>query len=157
MTADHQPVLTPLPAGLFATGAGAGLATALTGVWLMTAPFATGYQPADAEWVDATRVGVWTGVLLVLGGLAVTGMFAGALREELRRRGLRPAAAEPTDRRLTSATSPDGPGGSADGDLGRVLAPLAAALLADLQAEQVPAGHRSHTHDDDTVPPPSAA
>src|SRR5690606_23469073 len=57
--------LRPAP---YLAGLAGAAAVALTGVWLVVAPFAVGYQPDGADWVDATIIGVATGAgLIVLG------------------------------------------------------------------------------------------
>jgi hypothetical protein len=45
-----------------------------TGLWLIAAPFALGYQHAGAAWTDATRTDVITGGALAAAGFA--GLFA---------------------------------------------------------------------------------
>jgi hypothetical protein len=120
---------TPFIAGL------AGATTViLIGIWLVAAPFAFGYQPDGAAWVDATIIGVATGSGVILLGLATLLVVAGALRAEVRRRGLAPSArTEPTD----SDPELDVDGGkelaAQPNDLDTVVATLAAALLEDVR------------------------
>jgi hypothetical protein len=45
-----------------------------TGVWLIAAPFALGYQHPGAGWTGATRTDVITGGVLAVAGFA--GLFA---------------------------------------------------------------------------------
>ncbi len=63
----------------------------LIGVWLVVAPFAVGYQPEGAEWADATIIGVVSGGAVTLLGLLALLVAFGALRGEVRRRGLAPS------------------------------------------------------------------
>jgi hypothetical protein len=125
--------LRPAP---FIAGFAGAVAVALTGVWLLVAPFAVGYQPEDAEWVDATIVGVATGGALVVLGLVLVLVIATALRDEVRRRGLGPnSQLEPLPTEPHDERGPDDGEDLAAGptDLASVLAPLAAALLEDLR------------------------
>jgi len=50
------------------------LAVFAGGVWLVAAPFATGFQAAGAGWTGATRTDVITGGVLAAAGFA--GIFA---------------------------------------------------------------------------------
>ncbi|GAA4199337.1 hypothetical protein [Actinocatenispora rupis] len=55
---------------------------ALSGGWLVAAPFLLHVQPAGAAWTRATRTDLWFGLgLLALSLLALTGYAAAALRE----------------------------------------------------------------------------
>jgi len=127
----------------------AGLAGATTiiliGIWLATAPFAVGYQPDGADWVDATIIGVATGAGVTLLGLATLIVVAGALRAEVRRRGLAPnVQTDPTDTQTDADTDVDVDEDrqhvAQPGDLDTVLATLAAALLEDVRD-----GHHDET------------
>ncbi len=127
-TADR---LRPTP---FIAGLAGATSVILIGIWLATAPFAVGYQPDGADWVDATIVGVATGAGVILLGLVTLIVVAGALRAEVRRRGLAPSAQPaPTD----GDAGVDGDGDQQPpiqaGDLDTVLASLAAALLEDVR------------------------
>lgn len=126
MTSREQP--RPAP---FITGLAGGVSVALVGVWLALAPFATGYQPDGADWVDPTVVGVATGVALMALGLGAAVATGLALREELRRRGLAPEPA--ADAGWGDAEAPVEPTRHDSSDLETVLAPLATALLEDLR------------------------
>jgi hypothetical protein len=127
--------LRPAP---YVAGLAGAAAVALTGIWLIVAPFAVGYQPDGAEWVDATIIGVVTGAALVVLGLVTGIVLATALRAEARRHGLLPTTS-PADAPMDS--DPDEPSDPDDADafvagpadLESVLAPLAAALLEDLR------------------------
>jgi hypothetical protein len=134
--------LRPAP---FIAGFAGGAIVTLIGIWLAVAPFAVGYQPDGADWVDATIIGVATGVALIVLGLVTIVVLAVGLRDEARRRGLAPttsAAAgelepEPVD---PGDHDPSEPADLETVDLETVLAPLAAALLEDLRN-----GHVDHT------------
>jgi hypothetical protein len=123
--------LRPAPyiAGLAGTSS-----VTLIGVWLIIAPFAVGYQPDGADWVAATFIGVATGAVLIVLGLAPMIVLAATLRDEARRRGIIPRAVDEVTANdevqddLAADESTDEPA-----DLQAVLAPLAAALLEDLR------------------------
>lgn len=135
--------LRPAP---FITGLAGGLTVALVGTWLAVAPFATGYQPDGADWVDATVVGVATGGLLIVVGLATAAVIGVALRDEMRDRGLAPEPSRPAEwedpDEPDDATRPDAT------ELETVLAPLATALLEDLRN-----GHEPDASDGDASDP----
>jgi hypothetical protein len=134
--------LTP---GAHLAGIAGGAVVALTGVWLLTAPFAFGYQPDGADWVEATSVGVVTGLGLLAAGLAVVGLLAAALRDDLAAHGL--AKTKPAGRHTAPEPAAGDPA-SATTDLEHVLVPLAAALLEDLRAEQpTPPAHTGARRD----------
>lgn len=135
-----MPTPDPLRPAPYIAGLAGACAVTLIGVWLIVAPFAVGYQPDGADWVDATLVGVATGAALVVLGLVTMVVLAGALRDEARRRGIAPGAAvEPTpdDRSSAGGEVEDEPDvdepADEPADLEAVLAPLAAALLEDLR------------------------
>lgn len=139
--------LRPTP---FIAGLAGGSTTILVGVWLITAPFAVGYQPDGADWVDATIIGVATGTAVILLGLLTLLVVGGALRAELRRRGLSPSTrTEPIDSDADADGEEDQPPPMQAGDLDTVLASLAAALLQDVRD-----GHHEQTRDNE---PPSQA
>lgn len=139
----------PRPAP-FITGLAGGVIVALIGVWLAVAPFATGYQPDGADWVDPTAVGVATGVVLVGLGIATTAVIGLALRDELRRRGLAP---QPTATAgWDDADEPDDDAREDTTELEAVLAPLATALLNDLRNGD--GDHHPEAHDPPTPPRP---
>jgi hypothetical protein len=107
------------------------------GVWLLLAPFASGYQPSGADWVDATAVGVVTGGVLVLLGLATGGVLVAGLRAQAVQRGLLQSSA-PSERTETEEAPPEPVAATTEHpsdqtDLAAVLAPLAAALLEDVR------------------------
>lgn len=122
--------LRPAP---FIAGLAGGITVTLTGIWLAVAPFAVGYQPDGADWVDATIVGVATGAGLVLVGLVTLVVVARALGAEVRRRGLAPThRSEPDDHAEPDPVDDEQPPASPD-DLETILASLATALLADVR------------------------
>lgn len=109
------------------------LAGALAGAWLILAPFALGYQPGGTDWIDATKTDFFTGIFILLVSLVGAGAYAFALREELKNRGIIESE--------TAYTAPyaGGPAGGYDsrqGELERILLPLATAMLKDMQEQQ---------------------
>lgn len=127
----------------------------LIGVWLVVAPFAVGYQPEGAEWADATIIGVVSGGAVTLLGLLALLVAFGALRGEVRRRGLAPSIRpEPAqrDREVEADTADEQPHTVHTGDLDTILSSLAAALLDDVRNGQAdpdpratPAAHTTTT------------
>lgn len=123
--------LRPTP---FIAGLAGATSVILIGIWLMAAPFAVGYQPDGADWVDATIIGVATGAGVILLGLVTLLIVAGALRAEVRRRGLAPnVQPAPTDSDADVDGEDDQQPPIHAGDLDTVLASLAAALLEDVR------------------------
>jgi len=116
------------------------LAGALAGAWLILAPFALGYQPDGADWIDATKVDFFTGIVILLVSLAGAVAYALALREELKSRGIIESEAAYTAR---TAGAPAGGYAARQGELERVLLPLATAMLEDMreQREKDPASN----------------
>ena len=137
----------PRPAP-FITGLAGGVIVALIGVWLAVAPFASGYQPDGADWVDPTAVGVATGVVLVGLGIATAAVIGLALRDELRHRGLAP---QPSAAAGRDAHESDDVAREDVTELEAVLAPLATALLNDLRNGD------SDRHPDPQAPDPGTA
>jgi hypothetical protein len=122
--------LRPTP---FIAGLAGATSVILIGIWLATAPFAVGYQPDGADWVDATIIGVATGAGVILFGLVTLIVVGAALRAEVRRRGLAPnTRADPTDTQTAVDTDDEERAAQAN-DLDTVLATLAAALLEDVR------------------------
>lgn len=148
--AGHRPG-TP---GAYLTGIAGGAAVALIGVWLVVAPFAFGYQPDGVDWIEATTVGVITGIGLLVAGLAVTALLVRALRAHLAACGYTKPKPKTRD-----ATSDPGAGEPAQGskELEDVLVPLAEALLEDLRTEQeAPSDPTDGTHDGAAYRQPNA-
>lgn len=120
------------PAPYLAGLAGAA-AVGITGVRLVVAPFAVGYQPEGADFVDATIIGVATGAALTVLGLVAVIVLATGVRAEAARRGLF-AAPEREQSSTSDALSGDDDGSVDEAlDLQTVLASLSAALLEDLR------------------------
>jgi hypothetical protein len=58
------------------------LVMAVTGAWLVAAPFALRYQPAGAPWTGAARMDVTVGAVVAAAGLAgFLAALAGRVRE----------------------------------------------------------------------------
>ena len=108
------------------------LAGALAGAWLILAPFALGYQPAGADWIDATRVDFWTGIAVLAISLVGAVAYILALRKELKRRGIIESEAV----HATRTYGPPAGGYAPSGELERVLLPLATAMLEDMREQQ---------------------
>lgn len=123
--------LRPTP---FIAGLAGATSVILIGIWLIAAPFAVGYQPDGADWVDATIIGVATGAGVILLGLVILLVVAGALRAEVRRRGLVPnVQPDSTDSDPEADGDDDQQPPIQAGDLDTILATLAAALLEDVR------------------------
>lgn len=126
--------LHPAP---FVAGLAGAITVTLVGVWLVVAPFAVGYQPEGADWVDATIIGVATGAGVIVLGLLALLVVAGALRAEIRRRGLAPTGrprSEDDGQAVDADVDDDPVPAAAAGDLDTILASLATALLEDVRA-----------------------
>jgi hypothetical protein len=107
----------------------------LSGVWLMTAPFALSYQPDGAEWVDATRVGFFTGLAVLAVSLAGSAVLVAGAVGALRTAGVLAPRRPRAERRVRAEEAPTEVRDrhDTDVDLQQVLVPLAASLLKELQ------------------------
>ena len=129
-TADR---LRPTP---FIAGLAGATSVILIGIWLVAAPFAVSYQPDGADWIDATIIGVATGVAVILLGLLTLLVVGGALHAEVQRRGLAPTVrTSPVDGDDAVSGDDDHQSPPQPGDLDTILAALAAALLEDIHDE----------------------
>src|SRR5215469_15438243 len=116
--------------GKYLIGMGASLLLFLAGGWLILAPFALGYQPYGADWVNQTTNNFATGIPVAVVALVAFGFFFASLLAALRAAGVltvrrRPEQAQaafqpPTGLALVPAT--------AQNELDRTLSTLAAAL-----------------------------
>ena len=115
-------------------GIAASLIGLLTGIWLIIAPFALGYQPYGADWVDQTKNDFFVGIAVVLVSLISTWLFTRSLMNELQTVGLfRPQPQAEAVEAAPTAAMPSAPAASpAQADLDRTIANLAAVLAADL-------------------------
>src|SRR6266436_3262014 len=119
-TKEISHMLTTRPSlGKYLVGMGASLLIFLAGGWLILAPFALGYQPYGADWVNQTTADFATGMPVAVVALVGFAFFFASLLGALR------AA---TALALVPAT--------AQSDLDRTLSTLAAALAADLSARR---------------------
>lgn len=113
----------------------------MAGLWLMLAPFALGTQPEGKDWTDPTITQFFTGLGFAAVGLIGVLAFVAALRAELIARGLvtvRVPAPEPQPEPQAAAAP------VADQDLTALLAPLAAALVEEMeQRGNAPHGDRT--------------
>jgi hypothetical protein len=110
----------------------------LAGGWLMLAPFALGYQPDGADWVDPTRADFWAGLGLVVLGVIVLLISTVDLVGRLRAAGAISSAARPEP----AAAEPAGPPApAADDELTALLKPLIAALGQDAERSGANGSH----------------
>lgn len=65
-------------------GLAASLVTLLAGAWLMLAPFALGYQPYGAGWIDKTNNDFWFGLGILVVSLIGIVLFVASLVGHLR-------------------------------------------------------------------------
>lgn len=87
----------PLGLGRYFVGLAGAAGGALTGIWLVTSPFALAYQPGGVAWAEATRVGVFTGLAVLAVSVTGAGLLVADLVAELRNAGVlaaRPSRAE---------------------------------------------------------------
>lgn len=108
----------------------------LGGLWLMLAPFALGYQPSGADWVDATKTDFWTGIGLILVSLIGLIMYILSLIGELRAHGIIEKRAKPKPQQMQSQERAGRPQGSQDNNIEQVLLPLVTAMLRDMQQQR---------------------
>jgi hypothetical protein len=119
----------------------------LVGGWLMLAPFALGYQPDGADWVDPTHADFWAGLGLLVVGVIVLLLSAVDLVGRLRAAGAIGGGARPEP----AAAEPAGPPAPAqDDELTSLLKPLIAALSQDSER---PAANGSGAHRNPVVDP----
>jgi hypothetical protein len=78
------------------------LAVFAGGVWLVAAPFATGFQAAGVGWTGATRTDVITGCVLAVAGFAgIFAVIAGQVGELYRDARSDGSLADAADRRIS--------------------------------------------------------
>lgn len=130
---------TRLAIGKYICGMVASLIIFLAGGWLILAPFALGYQPSSADWVNQTTNDFVTGIPVVVVALVGFAFFFVSLLASLRAAGVlavrtRVQAPAPTGN-LPLVVQPQATA-SNQSDLDRTLATLAAALAADLSSRR---------------------
>ena len=120
----------------YVAGLAGALVAVLAGAWLAAGPFVFAYQSEGADWVDATRVGVWTGVGLIAAGLLVGALLAAGLRGEI----------------AATHSAPTEPPPSGYDDLDRAMAEVTAALLAEVGDHRAAKSDTMHSHDVEVQP-----
>ena len=130
--------LTRPTLGKYVVGLGARLLIFLAGGWLILAPFALGYQPYGADWVNQTTADFTTGIPVAVVALVGFAFFFTSLVGALRAAGVLAARkpAEQAQAALQPQTALALVPATAQSDLDRTLATLAAALAADLNARR---------------------
>jgi len=113
----------------------ASLIILLAGGWLILAPFALGYQPYGADWVNQTTNSFVVGICVAVVALLALALFFMSLLGSLRAAGVLAARAQATTTYQAQATMPQAPS-QAQSDLDKTLATLAAALAADLSSRR---------------------
>ncbi|HYT34350.1 MAG TPA: hypothetical protein VEL69_04895 [Ktedonobacteraceae bacterium] len=121
--------------GKYIWGMTASLIILLAGGWLILAPFALGYQPYGADWVNQTTNSFVVGICVALVALLALALFFMSLLGSLRAAGVLAARAQATATYQAQATMPQAPS-QAQSDLDKTLATLAAALAADLSSRR---------------------
>lgn len=122
--------------GKHVCGMAASLLILLAGGWLILAPFALGYQPYGASWVDQTTNNFVVGICVAAVALTSFALFFASLLGSLRAAGILVARQRPQRQALApTATQPLAPAAQ-QSDLDQTLATLAAALTADLTARR---------------------
>jgi hypothetical protein len=132
-------MLTTRPSlGKYLIGMGASLLIFLAGGWLIFAPFALGYQAYGANWVNQTTADFATGMPVAVVALVGFAAFFASLLGALRAAGVLAARKPPEKAQaaLQPQTSLALVPATAQNDLDRTLATLAAALAADLNARR---------------------
>ncbi len=132
-------MLTTRPSlGKYLVGMGASLLIFLAGGWLILAPFALGYQPYGADWVNQTTADFATGIPVAVVALVGFAFFFASLLGALRAAGVL-AARKPLEQAqaaLQPQTALALVPATAQSELDRTLSTLAAALAADLSARR---------------------
>jgi hypothetical protein len=132
-----MPNTRPSP-GKYLVGMVASLIIFLAGGWLILAPFALGYQPYGADWVNQTTTDFAMGIPVAVVALVAFALFFAALLGGLRAAGVLAARkqAEKAQAAFQPQTSLALVPAPAQSDLDRTLSTLAAALAADLNARR---------------------
>jgi len=125
--------------GKYLIGMGASLLLFLAGGWLILAPFALGYQPYGADWVNQTTNDFATGIPVAVVALVAFAFFFASMLGALR--AARVIVARPRPVAQAQETFQPQPSAAlvpatAQNDLDRTLSTLAAALAADLNARR---------------------
>ncbi len=130
--------LTRPTLGKYLIGMGASLIIFLAGGWLILAPFALGYQPYGADWVNQTTTDFATGMPVAVVALVAFAFFFTSLLGALRAAGVLAARKPPEQAQaaLQPQTALALVPATAQSDLDRTLSTLAAALAADLSARR---------------------
>src|SRR6266568_5792317 len=115
-----------LALGKHLCGLGASLIILLAGGWLILAPFALGYQPYGADWVNQTTNSFVVGICVALVALLALALFFMSLLGSLRAAGVLAARAQATATYQAQATMPQAPS-QAQSEIDKTLATLAAA------------------------------
>ena len=124
--------------GKYLVGMGASLIIFLAGGWLILAPFALGYQPYGADWVNQTTADFATGIPVAVVALVAFAFFFASLLGSLRAAGVL-AARKPPEQAQAAFQPPTALAlvpATTQSDLDRTLSTLAAALAADLSARR---------------------
>jgi hypothetical protein len=125
--------------GKYLVGMGASLLIFLAGGWLILAPFALGYQPYGADWVNQTTNDFATGIPVAVVALVAFAFFVISLLGALRAAGVIVARPRPEVQAQAAFQPPTSVAlvpATAQSDLDRTLSTLAAALAADLSARR---------------------
>ena len=121
----------------YVCGMVASLIIFLAGGWLILAPFALGYQPYGADWVDQTTNDFATGIPVAVVALISFFLFLVSALGSLRAAGLLVSRPQAQVSGIASSRVPVTPEpGVQQSDLDRTLSTLAAALAADLAARR---------------------
>src|SRR5256714_8372367 len=109
----------------------------LAGGWLILAPFALGYQPYGASWDSQTTNDFVTGIPVAVVALVSFAFFFFSLLGALRAAGILATPQRPQVPVVAQApASVPSAQASQQSDLDQTLAPLAAALVADLSTRR---------------------
>ena len=131
--------------GKYLVGMVTSLILFLAGGWLILAPFALGYQPYGADWVNQTTNDFATGIPVAVVALVGFAFFFASLLGALRAAGVLTARklAEQAQAALQPQTALALVPATAQSDLDRTLSTLAADLSARRQAGSDQAGDQS--------------
>jgi hypothetical protein len=126
--------------GKYLWGMVASLIILLAGGWLILAPFALGYQRANADWASQTVndfvIGIAVAVVALIGFI----LFFYTLLVSLRAAGVLAARTRPVEQ--ATVPSPIPQASAPPSDLDRTLATLAAALASDMAMRRQGSGNQ---------------
>ena len=137
--------------GKHVCGMVASLLILVAGGWLILAPFALGYQPYGANWVDQTTNNFVVGICVAAVALISFALFFVSLLGSLRAAGILVVQPRPRSQALAPTASQPLAPATQQSDLDQTLATLAAALTADLTARHQASSNQQNSQPVDQI------